>query len=94
MREPTKKKLNVFPSISMALLLFKKCDLGHLFMCLGHLCVFFGKTSIYFCPFFDVFFFLLSVMSCLYILEINPLSAALFANIFFHSEGCLFYVYT
>ena len=29
-------------------------------------------------------------MSCLYILEINPLSAALFANIFFHSEGCLF----
>ena len=29
-------------------------------------------------------------MSCLYILEINPLSVALFANIFSHSEGCLF----
>jgi len=29
-------------------------------------------------------------MSCLYILEINPLSVASFANIFFHSEGCLF----
>ena len=29
-------------------------------------------------------------MSCLYILEINPLSVALFANIFFHSVGCLF----
>ena len=29
-------------------------------------------------------------MSCLYILEINPLSIDLFANIFSHSQGCLF----
>ena len=29
-------------------------------------------------------------MSCLYILEINSLSAASFAIIFSHSEGCLF----
>ena len=29
-------------------------------------------------------------MSCLYILEINPLSVALLANIFSHSEACLF----
>ena len=29
-------------------------------------------------------------MSCLCILEINPLSFASFANIFFHYEGCLF----
>ena len=29
-------------------------------------------------------------MSCLYILEINPLSVALFENIFLHSVGCLF----
>ena len=28
-------------------------------------------------------------MSCLYILEINPSSVALFANIFSHSEGRL-----
>ena len=28
-------------------------------------------------------------MSCLYTLEINPLSVVLFAIIFFHSEGCL-----
>ena len=27
-------------------------------------------------------------MSCFYILEINPLSIASFANIFFHSEAC------
>ena len=29
-------------------------------------------------------------MSCVYILEINPLSVALFANIFSHLVGCLF----
>ena len=29
-------------------------------------------------------------MSCLYILEINPLSVVSFAHIFSHSEGCLF----
>ena len=34
-------------------------------------------------------FLILSCMSCLYILEINPLSVASFANIFSHSEGCL-----
>ena len=32
-------------------------------------------------------------MSCLYILEINPLSVASFANIFSHSEGCLFILF-
>ena len=35
-------------------------------------------------------FLALSCISCLYILEINSLSAVLFAIIFFHSEGCLF----
>ena len=33
-------------------------------------------------------FLILSCMSCLYILEINSLSVASFANIFSHSEGC------
>ena len=32
-------------------------------------------------------------MSCLYILEINPLSVVSFANIFSHSEGCLFVLF-
>ena len=36
---------------------------------------------------------ILSCMSCLYILETNPLSVALFANIFSHSEGCLFVLF-
>ena len=35
-------------------------------------------------------FLVSSCMSCLYILEINPLSVVSFAIIFFHSEGCLF----
>ena len=35
-------------------------------------------------------FLVLSCMSCLYILEINPLSVVSFAIIFSHYEGCLF----
>ena len=35
-------------------------------------------------------FLVLSCMSCLYILEINPLSVVSFAIILSHSEGCLF----
>uniref|UniRef100_A0A8D0SVD0 Uncharacterized protein n=1 Tax=Sus scrofa TaxID=9823 RepID=A0A8D0SVD0_PIG len=58
--------------------------------------VFFGYLSSEKCllsssaHFFDwVVFLILSCMSC-YILEINPLSVASFANIFSHSVGCLF----
>ena len=36
---------------------------------------------------------ILSYMSSLYILEINPLSVDSFANIFSHSEGCLFVLF-
>ena len=36
---------------------------------------------------------ILSCMSCLYILEINPLSVDSFANIFSHSQGCLFVLF-
>ena len=32
-------------------------------------------------------------MSCLYVLEIKPLSVASFANIFSHSVGCLFVLF-
>ena len=35
-------------------------------------------------------FLVLSYMSCLYMLEINPLSVVSFAIVFSHSEGCLF----
>ena len=36
---------------------------------------------------------ILSCMSCLYIVEIYPLSIASFANSFSHSEGCLFVLF-
>ena len=45
------------------------------------------------CHFFDwvvQFFLILSCMSCLYILETNPLLVASFANTFSHSEDCHF----
>ena len=35
-------------------------------------------------------FLVLSCVSCMYILEINPLSVVSLAIIFSHSEGCLF----
>ena len=69
-------------------------DIEHLLMCLLAICMtFFGEMYIYFfCPFFDFFFFylMLNCLSCLYILEINPLSIALFADIFFHSKSFIF----
>ena len=61
---------------------------------IDHLHVFFGEISIqFFCSFFfNRLCFMLSSMSCFYVLDINPLLVISFANIFFHSVGCLFFL--
>ena len=59
-------------------------------MFVSRLYVFFGEKSVYIFLIGLFVFLVLSHMSFLYILEINPLSVVSFAMIFSHSEHCFF----